>query len=73
VIKGDKKKKMSDCYQESMTLPLSWDYDDDVVGENDEDEDEGDQSQEELHNVLTAIEKVYILMLSYEYMFSCLV
>jgi len=53
-IKRDKKK--DDIYQDSVTAPVDRSFDDDAIGQ--EEDDDGDDDTPELLEVLSAIEKV---------------
>ena len=59
--KRDKKDKDS-LYQDDVTAPLDWAFDDDTAGQGDEDEEDGDgeevDTSQVLKEVLSAIEKV---------------
>ena len=62
VLKRDKKKKGEDNYQDSVTAPIDWTFDDDAIGqEEDEEEQDEEDSSQMLLGVLSAIEKVSIL------------
>jgi hypothetical protein len=60
-IKPDKKKNHI-AYQDSVTAPLSWQYDNEVVAQEDPPEDDEDNlpndTSENLQVVLSTIEKV---------------
>jgi hypothetical protein len=57
VLKHDKKSNKN--YQDSITAPVDQSFDDDAIGQEDEDE-EGDEGDSRLLRVLSAIEKVII-------------
>ena len=61
VLKHDKKKG-DDNYQDSVTAPVDWTFDDDAIGQEEDEEEEGnkDDSSQMLSGVLSAIEKVSI-------------
>lgn len=65
-FKDDKKKGSDGTYQDSVNAPISWEYDNDVVGHEDEVEDEDFASNSEvvLGEVLLAVEKVSINQIS---------
>jgi hypothetical protein len=73
VLKRDKKKKGEDNYQDSVTAPIDRTFDDDAIGqeEDEEGQDEEDSSQM-LLGVLSAIEKVSIpLDIMYHSIYRC--
>jgi hypothetical protein len=57
VLKRDK--KSNENYQDSVTAPVDRSFDDDAIGQEDEDE-EGDEGDSRLLRVLSAIEKLII-------------
>lgn len=63
VFKGDKKKQ-SEAYQDSVSVPINHSFDEDAVGVDDVDDVDEDlrppsgDSQENLQNILSAIAKV---------------
>jgi hypothetical protein len=57
VLKRDK--KGNENYQDSITAPVDRSFDDDAIGQQDEDE-EGDEGDSMLLGVLSAIKKVII-------------
>jgi len=57
VLKRDK--KSNENYQDSVTAPVDRSFDDDAIGQEDEDE-EGDEGDSMLLGVLSAIKRVII-------------
>jgi len=58
-VKANKKNGSKGAYQDSVTAPLSRDYDDDAVGQDDQDEDDPPEDPEAvLQEVLSAVAKV---------------
>lgn len=55
-IKANKTTKNHDAYQDCVTAPLTREHDNDVAGQEDQPEDES-ESDENLHQVLSAVEK----------------
>lgn len=56
-IKASKTMKNHDAYQDCVTAPLTREHDNDVAGQEDQPEDESEPG-ENLHQVLSAVEKV---------------
>jgi hypothetical protein len=59
-IKVNKKNSYEGAYQDSITAPLSRDYDDDAVGEDDKSDEDNppDDPEAVLQEVMSAVEKV---------------